>query len=159
MKQAVFFFLLINILACTIKEDKITFPFIGNELLTVADGGSLNDFTELIRKAKFHITDSSWGRFSGMEYVGYSSEDSLTPPNILEVHINKDSAVRYMYLKIKSKDDFLLLKEDFINAGFKVLKQGYGIEEFRKENSPIDIMMMGFEKTSKSFRIFLKKNN
>jgi hypothetical protein len=158
MKLTVLSILLI-ILACNNNKEKVIPPFSGHELLAIADGGSLKEFMKLIDRSKFHITDSSWGRASGIEYTGYSTKDSFKPPNILEVQINKHFDVIYISFETKSKEIFLQIKDDFIAEGFKIKERGYGIEKFENNNNNIDIIMMNFEKTSKTFRIAMGGRN
>lgn len=154
MKRIIIIFILINILACN-NKDKIVPSINGGQLLALVDRGSIKDFTELIKQSKFHVIDSFLGKSSGIEYVGYLAIDSSKTPNTLKVQIDKKLNVIYLSFETKNRGNFQLLKEDFMTAGFTVMKKEYGIEQFGKENNPIEIIMTGFEKTSKTFGIYL----
>jgi len=154
MRQTLFIFLLIGIFACNSEKEKVYPVFRGSELLSLANG-SHKDFINLIDKAGFYVKDTLWGIMIGNEYTGYHTVDSKMPSNILKVHINKDSAVIFLSFETKSKNDFLQIREDFISAGFKVLKKAYAIEQLGKENDPMEILMQKSEKKSKTFYIFM----
>ena len=81
------------------------------------------------------------------------------PKNILRGNIIEDLHVTYLSFNTDNKTSYSQLRKDFIAVGYNGWKKAYGIEEFRKKNSPIDIMKMISEGKLESYSVFLERKN